>query len=338
MLLLVDRWEGLVQAYQDVDLGRRIDELLRLLREGPAVGLRAVVTADRSGLLGRLPSVMPDKLVLRLADRADYALADIPAREVPVSAPPGRGLVLGAGPARTLQEVQIALLTGGPAGPAQLAALQRLDRSSQGPERPASRRCTSRSGSTRCRPGSPVDRALSLGPTAGRGRRTVGARSASAVTTFGRSGSTSPRTARASWSLGRPGPDAAPRWLRWPSRCCAPRRTVCLVVTRAFAAALAVVASRSHRLPRRACRRGEASGRAERSPAQPPVVVVDDAERLTDTAIGFALERLLEAGSGSCVLAAGNSAELQSTYRGFTLDLRRSRCGLLLNPQSSPRR
>ena len=126
LLLLLDRWEGFVEAHQDVELGRRVDELLRLLREGPSVGLRAVVTSDRSGLLGRLPSVMRERVVLRLADRGDYGLADIPARQAPTAPPPGRALVLGSGDARTFHELQIALLASDPSGPAQLAALTGL--------------------------------------------------------------------------------------------------------------------------------------------------------------------------------------------------------------------
>src|SRR5258707_929146 len=44
MLLLMDWWEGFVAAYEQYDYGRLIEGLLQVLREGSAVGLRAVVT------------------------------------------------------------------------------------------------------------------------------------------------------------------------------------------------------------------------------------------------------------------------------------------------------
>jgi S-DNA-T family DNA segregation ATPase FtsK/SpoIIIE len=66
-----------------------------------------------------------------------------------------------------------------------------------------------------------------------------------------------------------------------------------------------------------------------------PVVVVDDAERFTDAAVGLVLDHQLRSGQGPYVIAAGTSEDLQTTYRGFTLEIRRSRCGLLLSPQST---
>jgi S-DNA-T family DNA segregation ATPase FtsK/SpoIIIE len=334
MLLLVDRWEGLVQAYQDVDMGRRIEELLRLLREGPSVGLRAVVTADRSGLLGRLPSVIPDKLVLRLADRADYALADIPAREVPTSPPPGRGLVQGQGDKRSLSEVQIALLAADPAGPAQHAALRDLVHQAQVRD----------AGEPRLHhpirvdalpPAVTVGHALSLGPTA-----------AEAAGLWALIGVGGDRLRPVGVDLAEDGPGflvvGAPRsgrstaLLTMTESLLRGGRSVCLVTpARSPLQALAAHSGVTGCLDTTS---SEDTVRLALSPAgTSPVVVVDDAERLTDTALGSVLEALLRAGRdhGAPMLAAGNSDDLQSTYRGFTLDLRRSRCGLLLNPQST---
>ena len=334
ILLLVDRWEGLVQSCQDVDLGRRIDELLRLLREGPAVGVRAVVTADRSGLIGRLPSVMADKLVLRLADRSDYALADIPARYAPTSLPPGRGLALGGGPSGTQHEVQIALLASDPAGPAQLAALNSLIAVAR--DREGCRQRLHHPIRVDPLPATiSLEHALSLGPTAsgatgawaligvgGDSLRPVGVDLAEDGPGFLVAGA--PRSGRSTALV-----TMAESLLRGG-------RTVCLVAPgrsplRSLAAHPGVIACLDEHA------NDEEARTAMVGCGRPPVVVVDDAERLTDTATGSALELLLKAspGSGSCVLAAGSSTELQNTYRGFTLDLRRSRCGLLLNPQSA---
>ncbi len=54
LVLMLDRWEGFAAAFEGYDYGRLLDSFMQLLREGPAVGLRAVVTADRSGLLGQI--------------------------------------------------------------------------------------------------------------------------------------------------------------------------------------------------------------------------------------------------------------------------------------------
>src|SRR5690606_32649760 len=51
LVFMLDRWEGFVAAFEGYDYGRLIEALLQLLREGPAVGLRAVITSDRPGLL-----------------------------------------------------------------------------------------------------------------------------------------------------------------------------------------------------------------------------------------------------------------------------------------------
>ncbi|MCT9928755.1 FtsK/SpoIIIE domain-containing protein [Planotetraspora sp. A-T 1434] len=125
LVLMVDRWEGYVAAFENYDYGRLLDALMQLLREGPAVGLRAVVTSDRSGLLGQISTVFEDRLILRLADPADYGLAGLPVRTLPTSMPPGRTLSIGE---HGLVESQIALLADDPSGPAQVAALQELGR------------------------------------------------------------------------------------------------------------------------------------------------------------------------------------------------------------------
>ncbi|MBP2704731.1 cell division protein FtsK [Microbispora sp. RL4-1S] len=129
MVLMVDRWEGYVAAFENYDYGRLVDALMQLLREGPAVGLRAIVTADRSGLLGQISTVFDDRLVLKLADPADYGLAGLPVRNLPTAMPPGRALSVGE---QGLVESQIALLCDDPSGPAQVAVLQELGRTAAG--------------------------------------------------------------------------------------------------------------------------------------------------------------------------------------------------------------
>jgi DNA segregation ATPase FtsK/SpoIIIE, S-DNA-T family len=140
MLLLIDWWEGFVAAYEQYDYGRLIDALLQILREGEAVGLRAVVTTDRAALLGQPGTVFGQRMLLRLTDRGDSSLAGISERSMPSKQPAGR-LMFEATPSPL--EAQIAMLDSEPSGPAQVAALRRLARASRdrcgrppGPQRP----------------------------------------------------------------------------------------------------------------------------------------------------------------------------------------------------------
>ncbi|MEV5746741.1 FtsK/SpoIIIE domain-containing protein [Actinoallomurus sp. NPDC052308] len=131
MLLVLDRWEGYVAAFENYDYGRLIDSLLRLLREGAAVGLRAVFTGDRSGLTGQVSTVFDGRLILRMADPNDYTYAGINERHIPADMPPGRVLEAVGPDGGTLRESHIALLTEVAAGTAQVAALQRLAREAE---------------------------------------------------------------------------------------------------------------------------------------------------------------------------------------------------------------
>jgi DNA segregation ATPase FtsK/SpoIIIE, S-DNA-T family len=85
--------EALTTQLDEADPARGSVALLRLLRDGAAVGLTCVVTADRAVPGGRLAAVARQRLVLPLPDRADYAVAGISARAVPEHRPAGRALV-----------------------------------------------------------------------------------------------------------------------------------------------------------------------------------------------------------------------------------------------------
>jgi S-DNA-T family DNA segregation ATPase FtsK/SpoIIIE len=90
LLLVVDTWEAVTSA--DADAGRCTDLLVKLLVDGPAAGLRIVVTGGRAALTGRLASAISEKFCLQLADPSDYLLLGVPPREVPRQMPPGRAL------------------------------------------------------------------------------------------------------------------------------------------------------------------------------------------------------------------------------------------------------
>jgi DNA segregation ATPase FtsK/SpoIIIE, S-DNA-T family len=125
LLVLLDRWEGFVSAFDTFDAGRLVDQWLQIMQEGAGVGVCVALTVDRSGLVGRLSTLVDDKLVLRMTDPGDFSSIGLPAKQVPEHMPPGRAFR-----SEGLQETQIALLAEDPSGTAQVAALQALGRDS----------------------------------------------------------------------------------------------------------------------------------------------------------------------------------------------------------------
>ncbi|WP_066933206.1 FtsK/SpoIIIE domain-containing protein [Microtetraspora fusca] len=353
LVLLLDRWEGYVAAFENYDYGRLLDALLQLLREGPAVGLRAVVTSDRSGLLGQISTVFEDRLVLRLADPADYGLAGLPVKDLPSSLPPGRALSLGE---NGLVESQIALLADDPSGPAQVAALQALARTAAArfggdPERkgawawrsaPPLRvdalpiRVTTEQAmelAPAFEPPSPLWALLGVG---GDALEPLGldllAQGPAAV-------------------IGGPARSGRSSCLVTAARSLAGRGTPVLVVTprrsplRALAGAPGVLAVLDGEARKVA---GAEPGASDGPPgAQDPrtildgtreyVVIVDDAELISpDSPLGLALEEILRSARDGehGLLIAGATGDLATAYRGFTAEARKSRTGLLLSVQS----
>src|SRR6266700_1632636 len=90
MLLLLDWWEGYVATFENLDYGRLIETLLQILREGSAVGLRAVFTTDRTALIGQTGTIFGQRMIFRMTDRSDASLADIGERPLRVDALPPR--------------------------------------------------------------------------------------------------------------------------------------------------------------------------------------------------------------------------------------------------------
>ena len=125
ILILFDRWEGFFQAYDALDGGRLVTAFQQILQEGGAVGVRIVMTGDRSLSLGRMSTLLDDKIMLRMTDPSDFASIGLATKKVPDSMTEGRGFR-----AEGLRETQVALLDPDPAGTAQVRALQELGRQS----------------------------------------------------------------------------------------------------------------------------------------------------------------------------------------------------------------
>ncbi len=351
LVLLLDRWEGYVAAFENYDYGRLLDALMQLLREGPAVGLRAVVTSDRSGLIGQISTIFDDRLVLRLADPADYGLAGLPVRDLPASMPPGRALSVGE---HGLVESQIALLSPDPSGPAQVAVLQELGRTAAARfgEVPGggfhadcdSRGCWGWAGEPPLR----VD-ALPM--------RITAEQALDLVPSF--------EPPSPLWALlGAGGDSLAPLGVdllaQGPAAVIAgpPRsgRSSCLVTAarsllRQGTPVLAVTPRRSplRELADSAGVLAVLDGNAASVTGGAPqdllalvreqeryVVLVDDAELISpDSQLGLALEEVLRTGRDGehGLLIAGPTGDLATAYRGFVAEARKARTGLLLSVQ-----
>ncbi|TAM87586.1 MAG: cell division protein FtsK, partial [Jatrophihabitans sp.] len=91
-LLLVDGWERVLAASEQADDGATADALLALLRCAPSVGASVAVAGDRSVLQPRVAGGAGTRLLLRLPDPADYAMAGLPAKALPRHLPPGRAV------------------------------------------------------------------------------------------------------------------------------------------------------------------------------------------------------------------------------------------------------
>lgn len=302
LVLLVDRWEGFTATFDEIDAGRVTELLLRLLREGPGVGLRIVVTGDRSTLLGKLNSLIEDVLVLRLADRSDYALAGLTPRQLPAELPPGRGLRPATG-----TQVQVALLADdvpvltGPIGrrpfrvdilPSRLSLADAEALDPSGPGVPVGVG------------GDELRRQAVRLEHDGPGFVIAGAaRSGRSTALLG--------IALALLADGVELVVLTPR----PS----PLRTLqgALLVAGPEASAADVAAALNR-----------ATGRL--------AVVVDDAELLTDPDLDELLQQVVRGGrdSGHVLVAAGTTDDLLTSFRGFLVEARKSRTGLLLTPAS----
>src|SRR5690606_20553074 len=95
------------------------EQVMRVLREGPAVGIRLVLTADRTFTGDKIASAIDTQYLLPLRDPNDYRAAGIMIRELPANLVPGRML---SGPDG--KETQLAMLSRDTGGEAQTAMLR----------------------------------------------------------------------------------------------------------------------------------------------------------------------------------------------------------------------
>ena len=178
--------------------------------------MHLVMTGDRSLLAGRISALCEEKLVFKLAEKEDYALAGLRPRDLPDDIPPGRAFRAVSG-----TEMQVALLGPDASGQGQAAALRSI-----------AAQCRSRDQAV---PAAQRPFRVDLLPTARLLRATpgscapqpparCGAWSASAVTPWRRSARTSPPACPASSWPALPSRGGPPSCCPWPGRSSRPER------------------------------------------------------------------------------------------------------------------
>jgi S-DNA-T family DNA segregation ATPase FtsK/SpoIIIE len=118
IVVLLDRWEGFIATLGELDSGALTDAVLGLLREGASVGIHLVIAGDRSLTSARISSLTESKVCLRMADKGDVSLLGLHTRDMPITQPPGRAVLVD-----NRHEVQTAVLVADTSGQAQAAAL-----------------------------------------------------------------------------------------------------------------------------------------------------------------------------------------------------------------------
>lgn len=120
-VVALDGWERMLSTMNADQLIQVRDQVMRLLREGPAVGVRVLMTGDRGISGDKVSAFIDEQYVLPLRDVSDYRTAGIMAKDIPLDLPPGRVLFGAAG-----NEAQLAVLVRETSGEAQTTALRRI--------------------------------------------------------------------------------------------------------------------------------------------------------------------------------------------------------------------
>jgi S-DNA-T family DNA segregation ATPase FtsK/SpoIIIE len=318
LVVLVDGWEAFLSIFEDVDSGAVVDASMRLLREGASVGIHVVVTADRAGLVGRLASTVENRLVLRLADRSDFALIGLGVRALPTDMPAGRGFF-----ADTLTEAQVCTISQDPSGPAQLAALAAIATTTRLRDEDVPRTLWPR----RVDPLPSIITAAEISAAVGATAQPPG----SAWVTLGVGGD---ELAAVTIDLLEFGPGFL---IAGPPR--SGRSTALATVAAGLRAAgwrVVAVTPRDSVVREYAHESFDATQFGEDAAFDRGLgrlaVLVDDAEIVADSPAAVVLDRLIRTArdSGHLVVIAGTTEELSVGFRGFVVDVRRARTGLLL--------
>jgi DNA segregation ATPase FtsK/SpoIIIE, S-DNA-T family len=118
VVTLIDGWSAFAAEFNDLASGPVWEAFIRVLADGPEVGLLTAITGDRPNAVpASIASLVQQRFVLRLPTKGDYTAFGLRTGDVP-EMEPGRAIV-----ATTAQEVQIARpADGAPAAAVRIAA------------------------------------------------------------------------------------------------------------------------------------------------------------------------------------------------------------------------
>lgn len=119
-IFAVDGWERMLSTMNPDQLVAFREQFMRVLREGPAVGVRVLMTGDRGITGDKVSSFIDEQYALPMRDINDYRTAGIMAKDIPLNLPAGRALWGAQG-----SEAQFAVLVRDTSGEAQTTALRR---------------------------------------------------------------------------------------------------------------------------------------------------------------------------------------------------------------------
>ncbi len=101
VVVLIDGLAGLRAAWPDTGPTPLLDDLVRVLADGPELGVFGVISAERAGTVpAALAALTAQKLVLRLGDPAEYAVFGLGRSDLPTFAP---GTAVWSGSAQVVQ-------------------------------------------------------------------------------------------------------------------------------------------------------------------------------------------------------------------------------------------
>jgi S-DNA-T family DNA segregation ATPase FtsK/SpoIIIE len=278
------------------------------------------MTGDRGSLAPRLAGAVATKLIMAMRDPADVAILGIAPSAIPQRLVPGRAVL-----ASDATQVQLAHLGEDPARQAQVRALARIashyqDATTGEASSPPISIAGEKDDPVRIRE-LPRHVALAALPAApGRIRLGIGGDAAEPVTIDLFAG-------------------ASRLIVTGPAR--SGRSSVLHTVLVESHGTVPVIVAAPERSPLAASARdlgcavvGPGNDLADLpSPSPSTLLIVDDAESFSDTAIGEALTSWLHSGRpGLAAVAAVRRDELALTFRGVAAEIRRTRCGLLLSP------
>jgi S-DNA-T family DNA segregation ATPase FtsK/SpoIIIE len=121
IVLLIDGWDTLNALIADIEDGRMVAQVAMLLREGAAAGIHVIASSERALMGGRIAALNDTKLLLRMNDAGDYVMHGIERQRIPSAVPAGRGFRTDGG-----TELQVAVLPAGPSGQEQAEALRTI--------------------------------------------------------------------------------------------------------------------------------------------------------------------------------------------------------------------